>query len=60
MTCPDCSSDMIPIGYGLPGPKAIEEWKKGKLILGGCEFDEASPNWHCPKCDKNFKIKKEK
>jgi len=47
--CPDCGSNRIlPIAYGLPTPDTEEAARRGKVILGGCMFQEA--RWHCSDC----------
>lgn len=40
--CPKCkeATGVIPIQYGRPGPQLIEEAKQGKVLLGGCSFDD--------------------
>ncbi|WP_201747889.1 hypothetical protein [Chitinophaga vietnamensis] len=51
--CPVCASGkhIIPIQYGLPGPKDFALAKAGKLLLGGCVVSEESPRYYCKKDD---------
>ena len=54
--CPKCQNnkDVVPIGYGLPGPEMSEEAIMGKIRLGGCIIDDSSPDWYCKKCELEF------
>ncbi|MFH1977989.1 MAG: hypothetical protein ABIJ92_01540 [Candidatus Aenigmatarchaeota archaeon] len=50
MKCPKCKSkEVIPIIYGdVAMPKGEKDGDK--YFLGGCIFDENSPQWYCKKC----------
>ena len=55
--CSTCGSkNIIPIIYGHPKPSAIEDEKKGRLIIGGCE--SGNETHHCKDCKNEFKVKK--
>ena len=56
MSCPKCKSDVgvIPIFYGEPTQKQLDQEKQGKIVLGGCIFSSSSPIQHCKKCNLNF------
>ncbi|AEV30829.1 hypothetical protein SpiGrapes_3082 [Sphaerochaeta pleomorpha str. Grapes] len=57
--CPKCgSSNVIPIAYGEPGPKIWKEQIEGRIILGGCNIFEDSPNVHCKDCKYEWKKQK--
>lgn len=54
--CPNCQSEkIIPIHYGLPNLKGLEQAGKGEIKLGGCCVSPKNPNWHCKNCGKEFK-----
>ena len=49
--CPSCNSEqVVPIVYGFPSPKLIEEADKGLVVLGGCVVDAKNPKWKCKAC----------
>jgi hypothetical protein len=50
--CPKCGgSAVVPILYGLPGPKAFEAAERGEVVLGGCLIPEPPlPRWACRGC----------
>ncbi len=48
------SKNVIPIVYGLPGPKTMRKMEKGKVKLGGCEVNGCEPNWFCKEHKKEF------
>ena len=54
--CPNCSSAefVVPIRYGMPGPKMQQDYYEGKIKLGGCCIEENDPKWYCNKCERNF------
>ena len=55
--CPKCGSlDVVPILYGLPGPKGMEEGDRGKIFLGGCCVGESDPRKHCKACGTEFDL----
>lgn len=41
------SNNIIPIVYGMPGPKLMEEARKGHVYLGGCIISECDPHYYC-------------
>lgn len=56
VACPKCQSKKsIPILYGEPTLKAIEEVEAGKYMLGGCCFSDQSPTRHCRDCGHEWK-----
>lgn len=54
--CPKCQNNknVIPIGYGLPGPEMSKEARKGNIRLGGCVVFDTNPDWYCKKHDLCF------
>jgi hypothetical protein len=53
--CPKCGSlDVVPIMYGLPTQKAMDEADRGKIFLGGCCIGERDPQKHCKACGEEF------
>ena len=53
--CPKCQSKkIIPILYGMPTEKAVQDSDAGKLKIGGCCMDEGSPEWFCSSCTHEF------
>jgi len=53
--CPRCKSkNIIPIVYGYPNQRGMQEAEKGKIHLGGCEVDENNPTHFCRDCLKEF------
>tara|TARA_Y100001970_G_C14242543_1_gene865813 strand:- start:4040 stop:4249 length:210 start_codon:yes stop_codon:yes gene_type:complete len=50
--CPKCNStNIVPIVYGYPGPKMIQDSDEGKIYLGGCEIKVKAPNRYCNDCE---------
>ena len=47
--CPSCGSIgyVLPIYYGMPNEKAIQEYNDGNAVLGGCSIEFDAPNYHC-------------
>jgi len=41
------SNNIIPIVYGMPGPKLMEEARKGHVYLGGCIISDCDPHYYC-------------
>ena len=58
--CPKCGGKVVDILYGDPMDEAIEAYKRGEIILGGCciELDENGnslmPDWQCKECEAQF------
>ena len=53
--CPSCNSEqVVPIVYGFPSPKLIEEADKGRVVLGGCVVDANNPKWKCKACKRKW------
>ena len=52
-TCPICheNDEVIPIEYGYPSQKLIEDSVKGKARIGGCLISVWDPNWYCKRCE---------
>jgi hypothetical protein len=49
--CPRCHSDeVLPIAYGVPTPKMVEESKVGRMTLGGRVAWPGAPDWRCVVC----------
>jgi hypothetical protein len=47
--CPVCGGEGIPVMYGLPSLKNLEETEQGLYKLGGCELPgHGKPVWSCP------------
>jgi hypothetical protein len=46
-SCPACGAVLIPIRYGLPGPKMREQARRGEIQLGGCVIREDDPQFRC-------------
>ncbi len=56
LNCPKCGSkNIVRIVYGYPNAEALEEAKKGNIILGGCCVSDNSPNFHCKDCKYEWK-----
>jgi len=60
-TCPECGSKrVVPIEYGLPGPRGFEAAAQSEVVLGGCCVvvdpggEVALPNRACLDCDERF------
>lgn len=54
--CPSCKSyDIIPIVYGTPDAKMVEQHEKEEIYLGGPDDADAVERWHCTKCELNWK-----
>lgn len=48
--CPDCNKEdtVVKIVYGEPSQDLLDKADKGKIALGGCEFDEyCQALWYC-------------
>ena len=59
--CPNCkSNNVVPIAYGYPGPEMIDEFKEGKIHIGGCMIEEDSPDFHCNECEREWVVLKGK
>ena len=43
--CPSCniSGHVVPIIYGMPNEKAIQEYHDGNAVLGGCSIEMDAP-----------------
>ena len=55
--CPKCGNpDVVPIVYGEPGLKLIDEERQGKLFLGGCVVGDHDPQKHCKACGIEFDL----
>ena len=49
--CPKCGSEqVVPIGYGLPGPEMAAMADRGEIVLGGCVIEPDAPRWSCKAC----------
>jgi hypothetical protein len=52
--CPGCKgTKVVPIMYGLPSPKILED-EHDDYVLGGCCVSPESPSWYCKGCDRQF------
>lgn len=57
MRCPKCGGqDVAKILYGLPAfdTKLEEDFRCGRIILGGCEEGVNNHHWHCNTCKNEF------
>jgi len=54
--CPTCQSNdqVVPIMYGMPGPKMQDDHFAGKIHLGGCVISENDPKWFCQRDEVEF------
>lgn len=53
--CFICGSlDVAKIIYGYPTVDALKKQAEGKIKLGGCVISEASPQYHCNECEKEW------
>jgi hypothetical protein len=49
--CPRCDSErVLPIRYGYPGPKMVEDYHAGRILLGSCLIHPDYPHWRCLDC----------
>lgn len=48
--CAQCDRACIPLVFGLPGPRLMEEAQRGAVALGGCILPDFPPKWSCPQC----------
>ncbi len=55
-TCPICHKEgrVIPIVYGKPARKLIQDSRLGKVRLGGCVIFGCEPHWYCKRDDYEF------
>jgi len=44
--------------YGMPGIEMAEADQRGEIALGGCCFDENSPDRKCLRCGHEWHIKR--
>jgi hypothetical protein len=55
MKCPECdNTNVVPILYGYPNAKGIEDVKAGKMVLGGCIVRGNDPKHYCKDCKTKF------
>jgi hypothetical protein len=56
--CPRCgSADVLPIIYGYPSEKMIEDSAAGRISLGGCTIWQGeSPAFECDSCGHRWGI----
>ena len=55
MKCPKCNStNIVPILYGYPNAKGIEDVEAGKMVLGGCLRRGNDPKHYCKDCKHKF------
>ena len=40
----------MPIRYGYPGPKMVEDYDADRILLGGCMIYPAYTHWRCLDC----------
>jgi hypothetical protein len=64
--CTSCQEGrLVPIIYGLPTNETVEQYREGKVEIGGCivrevfdeergEFVSADPQLSCPQCGGKF------
>lgn len=58
--CPECdSTSVVPIVYGMPGGKMVEQYERGEIVLGGCCISGDDPRWHCEGCNCDWPTRKE-
>ena len=48
--CPACGGKVVPIVYGMPGERLMQDADDGKVILGGCCILDFSPDRGCLDC----------
>jgi hypothetical protein len=54
--CPRCHSDeVLPIAYGVPTPKMVEESIAGRMTLGGRVAWPGAPDWRCVVCAQEWR-----
>jgi len=54
--CPVCGSNdqVVPVMYGMPGPKMQDDAAAGKIHLGGCIISDNDPKWYCQRDETAF------
>ncbi|MCP4121120.1 MAG: hypothetical protein GY751_05155 [Bacteroidetes bacterium] len=54
--CATCKSNdqVVPVMYGMPGPKMQDDAYAGKIKLGGCLIGENDPKWYCKRDEAEF------
>lgn len=52
--CPKCGKDLAPIIYGMPTVEAVQASSRGEAYIGGCEYSEEMPIYHCFHCILDF------
>ena len=51
LRCAKCGRSVRkPVVYGYPGPEAMEQARRGEVVLGGCELGEPVDPWWCDDC----------
>lgn len=45
------SGHVVPIYYGMPNEKAIQEYYDGNAVLGGCSIEIDAAKYHCKRCE---------
>ena len=48
--CPECSTKLVRIIYGLPDEELFKDAQEGKFLIGGCCISGFDPTWGCPEC----------
>lgn len=51
IACPQCGGEVLPITYGLPTKRDLED---PTFYSGGCIVSEEQPNWACLSCEIEF------
>jgi hypothetical protein len=55
--CPRCDSEhVLPIRYGYPGPKMVEDARAGVIALGGCVIFPNSPDHRYDNCGHEWRV----
>ena len=52
--CPNCGGKLVDILYGMPSVKSLEEADQQKIYIGGCEYSDDNPVYHCFKCNRDY------
>ena len=48
--CPECSTKLVRIIFGMPNEELFEDAQQGKVLLGGCCVSFNDPTWGCANC----------
>lgn len=53
--CPNCGGELRKIVWGMPDLSMLDAAQRGEVYIGGCVLFEPAAQYHCMRCDREYR-----